>query len=235
MTVQDIMAQLEAYGDAQTKKTLMRHGAKEPFYGVKVSDLKLILKKVKKNHELSLGLYATGNTDAMYLAGLMADEKKITKAQLEEWVDAAYWQYLNEYAVPWVASESPYGFALGLEWIKSPKETTAAAGWSTLSSCAAIKEDKNLDIDAFSALLDTVAKEIQHAPNRVRYTMNGFVVATGNYIASLTDKAMDVANKIGAVTVDMDGTACKVPLAKDYLQKCINNGNVGKKRKMARC
>ena len=56
----------------------MNHGAKEPFFGVKVGDLKKILKKTKKNHELSLELYKTGNSDAMYLAGLMADEKKIT-------------------------------------------------------------------------------------------------------------------------------------------------------------
>lgn len=30
---------------------------------------KEILKKTKKNHELSLELFATGNSDAMYLAG----------------------------------------------------------------------------------------------------------------------------------------------------------------------
>ena len=79
MTLQEVMTELEAYGNPQTKKTLIPHGAKEPFFGVKVADLKKILKKTKKNHDLSLELYATGNSDAMYLAGLMADEKKISK------------------------------------------------------------------------------------------------------------------------------------------------------------
>ena len=85
MTADEIMIELAAYGDAQTKKTLMTHGAQEPLFGVKVADLKKILKKTKKNHELSLELFATGNSDTMYLAGLMADEKKITKTQLETW------------------------------------------------------------------------------------------------------------------------------------------------------
>jgi hypothetical protein len=33
----------------------------------------------------------------------------------------------------------------------------------------------------------------------------------------------------------MGGTACKVPFAPDYIQKMKDKGNIGKKRKMARC
>ena len=100
MTKKEILKELEEYGDEPTKKTLIKHGAKEPFFGVKVQDLKKILKKVKKNHCLSLELYATGNFEAMYLVCLMADENVITEEQLEDWVDKAYWYYLSEYAVP---------------------------------------------------------------------------------------------------------------------------------------
>ena len=98
----------------------MNHGAKEPFFGVKVQHLKTILKKTKKNHDLSLQLYETGNSDAMYLAALMADENKMTKEHLENWVSNAYWSYLNEYAVPWIASESHFGLELAQRWIQSP-------------------------------------------------------------------------------------------------------------------
>lgn len=227
---------LEAAGDEQTKKTLMRHGAHEPFYGVKVAELKKILKKTKKNHELSLELYATGNSDAMYLAGLMADEKKITKAQLHDWVKAAYWSYLNEYTVPWVAAETDHGWELALQWIKSPDEQIAAAGWSTLASYAGVRPDEELDIATYSKLLDQVAADIHSAPNRVRYTMNGFVIATGSYIKELTARATKTAAQIGKVDVQMPGgTACKVPLATDYIQKVIDKERVGKKRKLARC
>jgi len=234
-TVGEIMLELEKYGDEQTKKTLIKHGAKEPFYGVKVANLKKILKKTKKNHELSLELFETGNSDAMYLAGLMADEGKITESQLNNWVDKAYWYYLSEYAVPWVAAETAFGFELGLKWINADQERIASAGWSTLAYYAAVHQDKDLDINAYSRLLDQVADEIHHAKNRVRHTMNGFVIAIGVYVKGLTEKSMTVAAKIGQVTVDMHGTACKVPLATDYIKKAIEKGQIGKKRKTARC
>ena len=235
MTVKEILDQLEVYGDERTKNTLMKHGAKEPLFGVKVADLKKILKQTKKNHELSLELYKTGNSDAMYLAGLMADEKQITKEQLVEWVEKAYWSYLSEYAVPWVAAETAFGFELGLSWIDSEEEGIAAAGWSTLAYYSAVNKDEQLDIAMYETLLDRVEKEIHTAKNRVKYTMNGFVISIGTYIKDLTKKATATAEKIGVVEVDMNGTACKVPFAKDYIQKVIDKQRLGKKRKTARC
>jgi len=235
MTAKEILSELEEYGDEKTKNTYITIGAKAPLFGVKVQNLKKILKRTKKNHELSLELYATGNYDAMYLAGLMADEKRITAEQLELWVGQAYFSYLSEYTVPWVAAETEYGFELGLKWIQSEIETVAAAGWGTLAYCAALHEDEKLDTKAYLMLLDTIEKEIHEAQNRVRYAMNGFVISVGTSIEALTNKSKKVAKKIGKVTVDVGGTACKVPLASDYIDKVIAKGRIGIKRKTARC
>lgn len=235
MTIKEVLEELEAFGDERTKNTFLKHGAKEPLFGVKAGDLKKILKKTKKNHALSLELYATGNSDAMYLAGLMADEKQITAAHLEDWVGKAYWYYLSEYTVPWLAAETEHGFELAKKWIESPKESIASAGWATFSNVASIRPDEALDIEAYSQLLDQVSKKIDKAQNRVRYTMNGFVIAVGSYIPALTEKAQEIATKIGKVEVEMGGTSCKVPLATAYIQKIIDKDRIGKKRKKARC
>ena len=233
MELNQVLNELETYADERTKNTHMKHGAKEPLFGVKVADLKKILKKTKKDHELSLALFDTGNSDAMYLAGLMADEKKINKQQLNQWVKKAYWYYLSEYTVPWIAAESSYGFELGLEWIRSKEERVASAGWSTLSNYASIST--SLDLDTYASLLDEVAEKVHVAQNRVKYTMNGFVIAIGCYIPELTEKAKVIAEKIGKVDVFMGGTSCKVPLATDYIKKVEDKNRIGKKRKMARC
>lgn len=235
MTATEILKELENLGDEQTKKTILKHGAKEPVFGVKVADLKQILKKTKKNHELSLELYKTGNSDAMYLACLMADEKKITESQLNEWVNGAYWYYLSEYAVPWVAGETSFGFELGLKWIKSDKENIASAGWAALAYYASVNKDEVLDINAYSQLLDKVANEIHNSKNRVCYAMNSFVISVSTFIQSLNEKSQKIAAKIGQVSVDMNGTSCKVPLATEYINKIIEKRQVGKKRKSARC
>ncbi len=235
MNKEQVLTELQNYADEATKRTLMRHGAREPFYGVKVEDLKKIQKKIKKDYELALELYATGISDAMYLAGLIADESKMTREQLDRWADEAYWYMISEYTVPWVASESRYGFELGLKWIDSDEERIASTGWATLASLATLKPDDELDLTTYSALLDRVEKTIHESKNRERYTMNGFVITVGSCITSLTQKAMDVAYHVGKVSVNMGDTACKVPLAVDYIQKIVDKNNLGKKRKSARC
>ncbi len=235
MTYKEVMRELEKLGNAQTKKTWANHGAQEPFFGVKIGDMKPIQKKIKKDYELSIQLYNSGNADAMYFAGLIADEKKITKEDLQHWVEKANWSMISEYTVAWIAAESFYGWMLGMEWVDSPDPKIASSGWATLSSVVAIKPDAELNIQLLDKILNRVAKEIHKAPNRVCYTMNGFVIACGSYISSLTDKAIATAEKIGSVTVDVGGTACKVPFAKDYINKVKAAGKIGRKKKEARC
>jgi tagatose-1,6-bisphosphate aldolase len=40
MTLDQVMAALAAKGSEATKKLLVKHGAQEPFFGVKIADLK---------------------------------------------------------------------------------------------------------------------------------------------------------------------------------------------------
>lgn len=235
MTAKEVLDQLEALGTESIRKVLSKHGLPEGSYGVKIGDMKPLQKKIKKNHALSMELYRSGNSDAMYFAGLIADEKAISKAELQEWVEKATWYMISEYTVAWVAAESPYGWELGLEWIESGEEKIAVSGWAALSSWISIRPDEELDIPQLIALLDRVAQTIHQSPNRVRYVMNGFVISVGSYVPLLTDKAMEVAKAIGKVSVDLGGTACKVPSAPEYIQKVMGLGRVGKKRKEARC
>ena len=58
--------------------------------------------------------------------------------------------------------------------------------------------------------------------------MNRFVISVGTYIEGLTKKSKEVASKIGKVNVNMGGTACKVPLATDYINKAIEKDELGK-------
>ena len=64
MTLAEVMQELAAKGSETTKRTFLRHGAKEPFFGVKVADMKVIVKKIKGDQALAMQLFATGNGDA---------------------------------------------------------------------------------------------------------------------------------------------------------------------------
>jgi 3-methyladenine DNA glycosylase AlkD len=235
MTAAEVLEELKAMGSPAIKKVLLKHGAKEPFFGVKVEDLKKLQKRIKKDHALALALYDSGISDAMYLAGLIADDARMTRKDLQRWAKQAYWYMLSEYTVPWVAAGSQHGHDLALEWIESDQEQVAAAGWATLSSLVAITDDADLNVAELKQFLKRIEKEIHQQPNRVRHVMNGLVIAMGSYVQGLTDLAVATGKKIGPVAVDMGGTACKVPFAPDYIEKVRQRGAIGKKRKTAKC
>jgi 3-methyladenine DNA glycosylase AlkD len=234
-TVDQVMAELEKKGSEQTRKTFARHGVAIPMFGVKVADLKLIAKKIRGQQDLALSLYDSGNYDAMYLAGMIADGSRMTKKQLEGWAKATTCETLCGYTVPWVATESPYARELALKWIDSKKESLAVMGWSTYAGIVATKDDAELDLGEIQKLLDRVVKEIHAAPNKVRYVMNQFVISVGGYVKPLLKTAKKAAKEIGTVSVDMGDTACKVPNALAYIEKIEAMGRVGKKRKTMRC
>ena len=234
-TVSEVLAELAQLGSESIKKVLVKHGAREPFYGVKVEHLKKIQKRIQANQPLALELYDSGISDAMYLAGLIAEPAKFTKPQLTKWVKGAYWSLLSGSTVPWVTAESPFATELALKWMPSKVEGIASAGWATYSSYVSITPDDQLDLDQIEALLTTVEENIHDAANRVRYCMNGFVIAVGCYVVPLIDRAKAVATAIGDVSVDMGETACEVPLATDYIAKVEARGKLGVKRKSARC
>ena len=236
-TVGQVMTELKKKGSAKTRKTYARHGAPaERMFGVTIADLKVIAKKIKGKQELACGLYETGNLDAMYLAGMVADGSQMTKKQLDAWAKGAgSLCMLSEYTVPWVAVESPHARDLALKWMKSKNENIASCGWCTYAGIVTTTPDEDLDLVEIKDFLNVVVKEIDSAQNRVRYTMNGFVIAVGAYVKPLLKQAKQAAKKIGLVSVDMGDTACKVPLASAYIEKIETAGRVGKKRKTIRC
>lgn len=235
MQAKEILEELKALGSDNIRNIYTNHGAQGTYWGVKIGDMKPIQKKIKKNYELSKELYKSGVSDAMYFAGLIADEKKMTKADLTQWAKTATWHMISEYTVAWIAAESNHGWELALEWIESPDEKMAISGWSTLASVVSLKKDDDLDIAALRKLLQRVVKDIHDAPNYVRYAMNAFVIALGVYVAALTDEAIEAGKKIGKVHVTLGNTACKVPFSPDYIAKVAARGSIGKKKKMARC
>src|SRR5436190_16079789 len=119
MTAQTILQEIKPLGRDSYKNVLLKHGVPEPCFGVKIEELKKIQKSVKKDYRLALALYDTGVYDAMYLAGLIADDDQMTREDLRRWVEKANCPTLSEYTVAWVAAEGPHGWELALEWIES--------------------------------------------------------------------------------------------------------------------
>lgn len=236
MTAADILKELEALGSESIKRMLMKnHGIREPAFGVKIGDMKPIVKRIKKDYQLALDLYASGNYDAMYLAGLIADDARMSKQGLQRWAEQAYGGSLPGSTVASVAAQGPHGREMALKWIDSPEPMIAVAGWATLGFLVALKPDAELDLDELKKLLQRVKKEIHKAPDAARHAMNHFIISVGGYVVPLNELAKKTAAEIGPVTVDRGDNSCETPDAADYIRKMEARGNLGKKRKTVKC
>ncbi len=236
MSTKDILKELQALGQDNYKKMLMNnHGVKEPCFGVKIGDMKPIQKRIKKDYQLALDLYDTGIYDAMYLAGLIADDERMTQKDLQHWAEKANGGALPGTTVASVAAQSNHGWEMATEWIDSSKTNVAIAGWSTLSCLVALKDDSELDFAQLKQFIALVEKTIHRSPDAVRYAMNNFVISVGCYVESLTTIAIKAGERIGTVTADLGNNACKIPFAPDYIRKVQQRGSIGQKRKTVKC
>jgi hypothetical protein len=214
MNLTEVMSALERAGSAATRKTLQRHGARPPLFGVSYGDLSGLQKRLGTDHALAQQLWNSGNHDARVLATLIADTARANDALLEEWLhDSQGRALLTMFAA--FAGKSRAGRDAAWRWIEDLAEHRQAAGWTVLAVAAG---QADADEPRFAALLPRIARAIHGAPNSARHAMNSCLIAIGGRPA-LTEKALAAAKQVGAVEVDHGDTACETPLATAYIEK----------------
>ncbi|HDX9639114.1 TPA: DNA alkylation repair protein [Bacillus mobilis] len=216
MLLEEVMQQLEEYGTEQNRKIFKNHGAKEPLFGVSFANLKLLKKKIKKDHDLAILLWETKNMDAMTLATMILDPKKVTTAQLNKWVQEVDYYCLMDVLMTAICT-SPIAIERMEEWTKSDDEWIGRAGWSLLANIAI--KNKTLQDDFFSPYLEEIKVNIHNEKNRKKEAMNSALIAIGIRNEDLEQTAIEIAREIGKVKVDHGATSCKTPDAEAYIKK----------------
>lgn len=216
MTLQEAMKQLEAAGTAQNRKIYARHGANANMFGVSFANLYKFQKQIKVDHELAGQLWATGNGDAQVLATLVADPNAMTDKQAEEWAKTVTNYGLAE-LLGRLLIKSPLARKKAEKWHKSKDEWIASVGWVLI--CGLAMEDAELPDEYFDPYLKLIETGIHKQKNRVRYEMNGALIAIGLRNQALEKRAVGIAKKIGKVIVDHGETNCKTPDAAEYIKK----------------
>lgn len=235
MNSQDILCELEYLATERTKKIYLSNGAKEPVFGVATGAMNPLYKQIKKNHTLAEELYATGNYDAMYFAGMIADYNQMTRNDFNRWMDAAYFYMLSDFVVAVTLTESPLNLEISDEWILSKQELRQSAGWSCYCWSLGRWKDEHFDKERIDQLLDLAEKQIHTAPDRAKSSMANFIHTVGlSYIPS-HEKALETAKKVGDIIIKRDNKKDQIlnPLAN--IEKDIERGRIGFKRKYVRC
>ncbi|MEQ8155380.1 MAG: DNA alkylation repair protein [Clostridiaceae bacterium] len=235
MELNEIMEELKSLGTERTKKIYMGNGAKEPVFGVTISAMKPLFKKLKYNQSLAEQLYATGNYDAMYLAGMIAEPKKMIEEDFDRWIEDAYFYMISDFIVAVTLAETDIAFAVADRWIESRDELKMSAGWSCYEWLLGTRKDSEFDKDKLLAMLHKVRETIHSQPNRTKFAMNNFIMAVGISYLPLHEEAMKIAREIGKVEVYTGKKLCQTNVASEYIQKAADKGKLGFKRKNVRC
>ena len=230
-----VMQELEALGKERTKKIYISNGAHEPLFGVATGAMKPIAKKIKINQRLAEELYATGNYDAMYFAGIIADPKAMTESDYDRWMDAAYFYMLSDYVVAVTLSESDIAQEVADKWIASGDELRMSAGWSCYCWLLGNRKDDEFSESKISNMLDIVKNTIHDSPERTKSAMNNFLYTVGISYLPLHEKAVETAKAIGIVEVKRDKKKSSFLNAYESIQKEVDKGKLGFKRKYVRC
>ncbi|MGW6661488.1 MULTISPECIES: DNA alkylation repair protein [Bacillaceae] len=235
MNLEMVMQELEALGKERTKKMYISNGAHEPLFGVATGAMKPIVRKIKINQRLAEELYSTGNYDAMYFAGIIADPKAMTESDYDRWMDAAYFYMLSDYVVAVTLSESDIAQEVSDKWIASGEELRMSAGWSCYCWLLGNRKDVEFSERKISDMLDLVKSTIHNSPERTKSAMNNFLYTVGISYLPLHEKAVETAKAIGIVEVKRDKKKSSFLNAYESIQKEVGKGKLGFKRKHVRC
>jgi len=229
------MQELESLGKERTKKIYISNGAHEPLFGVATGAMKPIAKKIKINQRLAEELYATGNYDAMYFAGIIADPNAMTKSDFDRWIDEAYFYMLSDYVVAVTLSESDIAQDVADNWIASGDELRMSAGWSCYCWLLGNRKDNEFSESKISNMLEIVKNSIHDSPERTKSAMNNFLSTVGISYLPLHEKAIETAKETGVVELKRDKKKTSFLNAYESIQKEMDRGRIGFKRKYVRC
>ena len=232
MTFDTIMNQLKSLGTEQNRNIYRNHGCDIDMYGVSVANLKQVLKPIKRNQELGKQFFLSSNADAIYLSQWMVDPHQLTTEEVESRVLLSHYYMLIETAIPMIlAKDKELSEQYLHRWLSHSESRFRQAAYSLFSLLVSIYPNEELDLAWIERLLWNILEVIHEEDNRVRYTMNQFIISVGAAIPSLYELAFRIAQQIGVVEVSMGNTACKVPYAPDYLNKIKSMNRIGQKRK----
>lgn len=235
MDFETVMQELEALSKERTKKIYISNGAHEPLFGVVTGAMKPIARKIKINQPLAEELYATGNYDAMYFAGIIADPKAMTESDFDRWMDGAYFYMLSDFVVAVTLSETDIAQDVADKWIASGDELRMSAGWSCYCWLLGNRKDNEFSESKISNMLDLVKNTIHDSPERTKSSMNNFLYTVAISYLPLHDKAAETAKEVGIVEVKRDKKKSSFLNAFESIQKEIDRGKLGFKRKYVRC
>ena len=135
-----------------------------------VPELRRLAKPLRRDHELALALWATGNHEARLLAGMVDDPAQVTRGQMDQWAaDFDSWDVCDQVTSN-LFDKTPLAWDVVRAWSGAPDEWVKRAAFATLAALAV--QDKRAADEPFLELLELTAREAWDGRNFVKKAVN---------------------------------------------------------------
>lgn len=182
-------------GSERARAGMARYGINvENAFGVSVSELRNIAKRLGTNHDLALALWATGNHEARLLACFVDDPAMVTAEQAKAWVrDFDSWDLCDQ-ATTSLFDRTAHAWPKAVEWAARDESWIRRAGFSLMAGLAV--HDKAARDDAFLKLLPLIEQGVTDSRNYVKKAVNWALRNIGKRNRALNRAALACARRI---------------------------------------
>jgi 3-methyladenine DNA glycosylase AlkD len=217
MNLQETMSALEALGNEKVRAHNKKFGAGDNQFGVKLGDIRKLAAKLKKQGDLALPLWETGNVDARLLAVLLMDATTLSREQLDRIVRSVDFTGVADWLSAYVVKNHPERESLRQVWMDDANPWAARAGWS-LTSGRVSRDPAGLDL---SALLDRIEAEMADAAPEVQWTMNSCLAAIGIHSPKHRKRAIAIGETLGIYRDYPVPKGCTSPFAPIWINEMV--------------
>ena len=212
--VEELMAELAGLEDPRAREVNERHGDD---HGVNLSKLRAIAKRLKTQHELALGLWATGDTAARLLALLVCRPKALSRGELDTMLRESRAAKVQDWLVNYVVKKGPHAEELRVAWLADPDPVVASAGWALTSERVA-KAPQGLDL---VGLLDVIEAEMKDAPERLQWAMNTCLAQIGIEHPGHRARALEIGERLQVLKDYPTSPGCTSPFAPTWINEIV--------------
>ena len=180
-------------------------------YGLGLTQLRKLAKKIGRDHKLAQQLWKSNVYDAKVLGLLIDDPKVITKAQAETQVDQLQAGMLSHVFASCDATlaKAPFAPELAVQWADSKDDMRRRCGYLLLYELSKSKKKGGISDDQYSEYIDRIQESIHDEENWVRDAMTVSLMGIGKRNKKLNKEAIKAAKVIGVVEVDYGDNGCK--------------------------
>lgn len=217
MTSKEALATLKLLANEKMFAQNVKNGAGKNQFGVRLGDIRKLADKIKKDHELALELWKTGNVEGRLLATMIIQPKKLSVKELDELANSIDFVQEAEWFNAYVVKEHPQKDSLREKWMASKNIWAARSGWSLMAG-RVVRDPEGIDM---AKLLDRIAKEMPKAPREVQWTMNTTLAQIGINFPKLRKRAIDLGESMGIFRDYPVSKGCTSPFAPIWINEMV--------------